>query len=80
MSQEEFDKPTIYAEVEGEEVIQQTGGDLRALKLITPKMRFAAVRELAGYIYPKRAPAVIDESGNALPQVVLYLPENERDK
>lgn len=80
MSEEEFNKPTIYAEVEGEEVIQQTGGDLRALKLITPKMRFAAVRELAGYIYPKRAPAVIDNNGKELPQVLLYLPANERDK
>lgn len=80
MSEDEFNKPTIYAEVDGEEVIQQTGGDLKALKLISPKMRFAAVRELAGYIYPKRAPAVIDEKGNNIPQVMLYLPENDRDK
>jgi hypothetical protein len=80
MSADEYNRETIYAEIDGKEEIIQTGGQLKALKLITPKMRFSATRELASYKYAKRAPVAIDDDGKVkLPEVHLYLPENERD-
>lgn len=79
MTEEEYNKETVVADGEdGEEVVVQSGGHLMALKYISPKMRFAATRELAQYMHSKRAPLSIDDNGKQQPpQVILYLPEQD---
>ena len=78
MTQVELEKPSRTVLI-GKSKVQLPSGKQRALDIIPVPLRAGMASDVANYAYPKRsAVSIVDDEGNSVPQVVLYVPENNR--